>query len=106
MTFRPPHCVLPYSGSSGGQGCKKGRLDGCLLPITLPVTVGLGENTTCALNVLVPVPASGGGWRPCAQGLKFRTSQFRIRRSPFSRALVDLYDPFSVFEAMVVIGFW
>ena len=33
-------------------------------------------------------------------------SQFRIRRSLFSRALADSDDPFSVFEVMVVITFW
>jgi len=43
-TFRPPRCALSCSDSSGGQGCKKGRLDGCLLPITLPVAIGLGGN--------------------------------------------------------------
>jgi len=73
-TFRPSCCALQFSGLSGGQGCKKERLDGCLLPITLPVTVGLSENATGALNALVPVPASGGGRRPCAQGLLIRTS--------------------------------
>ena len=103
MTFRPPHCVLPYSGSSGGQGCKKGRLDGCLLPITLPVTVGLGENVAGTLNDLVPVPASGGWRRPCARGLLIRMSQFRIRRLPFTRAIADSHDHFSTFKAMVVV---
>ena len=75
-TFRPPCCALPYSDSFGGQGCKKERLDGCLFPITLPVTVRLGENAAGALNALVPVPASGGGRRPCARGLSIRTSLF------------------------------
>ena len=79
-TFHPPCCALSCSDSSGGQGCKKGRLDGCLLPITLPVTVGLGENATSALNALVPVPASGGG----AASLRSR--------------LVDSYELVSVFD--------
>jgi len=105
-TFRPYHYALPSSGSSGGQGCKKGRLDGCLLPITLPVTVGLGENTAGTLNALVLVPASGGGWRPCSRGLLICTSLSRIRQLSFSQAWVDSHDPFSVFEAMVVIAFW
>ena len=65
-TSRSSRCALPCSGSSDGQGCKKGRLDGCLLPVTLPVTVGLGENAAGALNALVPVPTLGGGWRPYA----------------------------------------
>ena len=43
-TFRPPRCALSCSDSSGGQGYKKERLDGCLLRITLPVAVGLGGN--------------------------------------------------------------
>ena len=48
------------------------------------MTHGLGENATGALNALVPVPASGGGRRPCA------------------RALVDSQDALSVFVATVV----
>jgi len=104
-TFQPSRCALPCSGLSGGQGCKKERLDGCLLPITLPMTVGLRENMAGALNALVPVPASGGGRRPCARGLLIRTSQFCIRRLPYSRALVDSHDPSSMFEAMVDIVF-
>jgi len=75
-TFRPPRCALPCSGSFGGQGCKKERLDECLFPITLPMTDGLGENAAGALNALVPVPASGDGRRPCARGLSIRTSLF------------------------------
>jgi len=82
-TFRPSCCALRRSGSSGGQGCKKGRLDGYLLPITLPVTVGLGENAEGALNALVPVSASGGERRPCARGLLIRMSQF-----PYSTVVV------------------
>ena len=70
------HRALLHSGSSDGQGCKKGRLDGCLLPISFPVTVGLGENATGALNALVPVPAAGGGRHDCARGSSIRTSQF------------------------------
>ena len=85
MMSRLSHCALPYSGSSRGQGCKKERLDGCLFPITLPVTAGLGENAAGTLNALVPVPASGGGRRPCSLGLLIRTSQFRIRRPPSSQ---------------------
>ena len=106
MTFRPSHCALPYSSSSSGQGCKKGRLDGCLLPITLPVTIGLGENMAGALNALVPILASGGGRRPCARGLLIRTSQFRIRRLPFTRAIADSHDHFSALETMVVVTLW
>jgi len=88
------------------EAAKNGGLDGCLLPITFPMTVGLGESTAGALNALVPVPASGGGWRPCAQGLSIRTSHFRIRRSLSGRASIDLRDPCSVFEAMVGTTFW
>jgi len=71
-----------------GKAAKKERLDGCLLPITLPVTVGLGENVAGALNALVPVPASGGGRRPCA-----------------SRP-VDSYEPVSVFGSRCSIEPW
>ena len=75
-TSRSSRCAPPCSGSFDGQGCKQGRLDGCLLPVTLPVTVGLGENAAGALNALVPVPASGGGRCPCARDPSIRTSQF------------------------------
>ena len=102
MTFRPSRYALPYSSSSGGQGYKKGRLDGCLLPITLPVTVGFGENTAGTLNALVPVPALGGGRCPCARGLLIHTSQFCIQRLLFSRAIADSHDHFSAFEAMLI----
>jgi len=102
MTFRPSRYALPYSSSSGGQGYKKGRLDGCLLPITLPVTVGFGENTAGTLNALVPVPALGGGRCPCALGLLIHTSQFCIQRLLFSRAIADSHDHFSAFEAMAL----
>ena len=78
-------------------------LDGCLLPITFPVTVGLGENMVGALNALAPIPATGGGLRPCAQGVSIRLSRFRIQRLLFSRSYVVSHDPLSVFEAMVDI---
>jgi len=81
---------------------QKERQDGCLFPITLPVTDGLGENTAGALNALVPVPASGGGWRPCARGLSIRTSLFPYSRVVGSRASDDSHDALSVFEATVV----
>jgi len=106
MMSRLSHCALPYSGSSRGQGCKKGRLDGCLLPITLPVSVRLGKDVAGTLNALVPVPTSGGGQRPCARGLLIRTIQFHIRWSPAARAPIDSHDPFSVFEAMVGGTLW
>jgi len=85
--FQPSPCTLPHSGSFGGEGCKKERLDVCLFPITLPVTVGLGDNAAGALNALVPVPASGGRRRPCARGRSIRTSLFSystvvVRSSP------------------------
>ena len=80
---------------------QKERQDGCLLPITLPVTGGLGENTVGALNALVPAPASGGGWRPCARGLPIRTSPFSYSTVVGARALVDSQDALSVFVATV-----
>ena len=77
-----------------------------MLHITLPVTVGFGENAAGALNALIPIPASGGGRSPCTRDLLIRMSQIRIQRLPFSRAIADSHDHFSVFEAMVVITFW
>jgi len=73
-----------------------------LFPITLPMTGGLGENAADALNALVPVPASGGGWRTCARGLPIRTSLFLYSTVAGARALVDSQDALSVFVATVV----
>jgi hypothetical protein len=66
------------------------------------VTDGLGENTADALNALVPVPASGGGRRPCARGLPIRTSLFPYSTVAGARSLIDSQDALSVFETMVV----
>jgi len=73
-----------------------------LFPITLPVTNRLGGNVAGALNALVPVPASGGGQRPCTQGLSIRTSLFPYSTVAGARALVDSQDALSVFVATVV----
>ena len=73
-----------------------------MFPITLPVTGGLGENAAGVLNALVPVPVSGGGWRPCARGLPIRTSLFPYSTVAGARALVDSQDALSVFVATVV----
>ena len=62
----------------------------------------LGENTTGALNALVPVRASGGGWRPCARRLLGRTRLFSYSTVAGARALIDSLDAFSVFEAAVI----
>jgi len=66
------------------------------------VTYGLGENTAGALNALVPVPASGGGRRPCARRLPIRSSLFPYSTVTGARALIDSQDALSVFEAMAV----
>ena len=62
----------------------------------------LGENTTGALNALVPVRASGGGRRPCARRLLVRSSLFPYSTVVGARALIDSLDALSVFEAAVV----
>ena len=85
---------------------QKGRQDGCLFPITLPVTDGFGENAAGALNALVPMPASGGGRRPCARGLPIRTSLFSYSTVAGAQALVDSQDALSMFVAMVVEDHW
>ena len=72
------------------------------IPITLPVTGVLGENTTGALNDLVPMRASGGGRRPCARRFPVRTSLFPYSTVAHAQALIDSLDAFSVFEAVVV----
>jgi hypothetical protein len=81
---------------------QKERQDGRWSPITLPVTVGLGENTAGAFNALVPVPMSGGGRRPYARGLPVRTSPLPYSTVAGARALVDSQDAISVFEVTVV----
>ena len=62
----------------------------------------LGENATGALNALVPVPASGGGRRPCAQRLPIRSSLFPYSTVAGARTLIDSQDALSVFETMAV----
>ena len=64
----------------------------------LPVTDGLGENAAGGLNALVPVPASGGGRRPCARGPPIRMSPFPYSTVVGARSLVDSCDALSVFE--------
>ena len=64
------------------------------------MTNGLGENAAAALNALVPVPAPGGGQRPCAQGLSFRTSLFPYSTVASGRAPVGSHNALSVFEAV------
>ena len=66
------------------------------------MTCGLGENASGALNALVPVPASGGGKRPCARRLPIRSSLFPYSTVTGGRALVDSLDVLSVFKAMAV----
>ena len=62
----------------------------------------LGENTTGALNALVSVRASGGGWRPCARRLLIHSSLFPYSTLVGARALIDSLDTLSVFEAVAV----
>jgi len=76
--------------------------DGCLFPVTLPVTGGLGENATGALNALVPVPASGSRRRPCARRLPIRSSLFPCLMVSGARVPIDSQDALSVFETMAV----
>jgi len=66
------------------------------------MTCWLGENAVRALNALVPVPASGGGWRPYASRLLIRSILFPYSTVACARALVDSQDALSVFEAAAV----
>ena len=66
-------------GRSAGR-LQKDRWDGCLFPITPPVTCALGGEASGAFNAPARVRASGGGRRPCARRLLVRVSLFRIRR--------------------------
>ena len=62
----------------------------------------LGENATGTLNLLVLVPVSGGGRCPCARHPPIRSSLFPYSTVAGARALTDLLDAISVFEAAVV----
>ena len=62
----------------------------------------LGENTTGALNAPIPVPASGGGRRPCARRLSIHSSLFPYSTVAGARAVIDSLDTLSVFEVAVV----
>ena len=66
------------------------------------MTGGLGENATGALNALAPVPALGGGRRPCARRHLIRSSLFPCSTVAGARALIDSQDALSVFETMAV----
>jgi len=66
------------------------------------VTDGLGENAAGALNALVPMPASGGGRRPCVRGLSIRTNLFPYSTVAGGGASVGSHDALSVFEAVDV----
>ena len=66
------------------------------------MTCVLGENTTGTLNALAPVPASGGGRRPCARRLRIRSSLLPYSTVAGARALFDSLDTLSVFEAATV----
>ena len=66
------------------------------------MTDGLCENAAGALNALVLMPASGGGRRPCTQGLPIHTILFPYSTVAGARALVDSLDALSVFVATVV----
>ena len=64
----------------------------------------LGGKATGALNALAPVRASGGGRRPCVRRLLIRSSLCPYSTVVSARALIDLLDVLSVFEAAVVDG--
>jgi len=89
-----------------GKAAKKERLDRCLLPITLPVTVGLGENVAGTLNALVLVPASHGGRRPCARGLLIPTSRFPYSMVVIRSSLGRFARRSLRVRAMVVVSSW
>ena len=85
-----------------GKAAKKERWDGCLFPITLPVTSVLGGKTTGALNALALVRASGGVQCPCARRFPTRSSPFPYSTAASAQPLVDSLDAISVFEAVDV----
>jgi len=52
--------------------------------------------------LLIPAPALGGGWRPCARGLPIRMSLLPYSTAAGAQASIDSQDALSVFEATVV----
>ena len=73
-------CVELYVCPSWGIKLEKFGFDGCLFPIMLPITVGLGGSIADELNALAFVPAIGG---------RIHSSHYRIRRS-------QLVEPLSI----------
>ena len=66
------------------------------------MTCVLGENAIGALNALVPVPALGGGRRPCTRRLSICSSLLPYSTVAGARALIDSLDTLSIFEAAVI----
>ena len=83
---------------------QKERWDGCLFPITLPVTCVLGGEASGAFNAPARVRASGGGRRPCARRLLLRMNLFLYSTVTSARPLIDSLDAISVFEVAAVDG--
>jgi len=88
-------------GRSVGR-LQKDRWDGCLFPITPPVTRVLGGEAPGAFNAPARVRASGGGRRPCARRLPVRMSLFPYLTVTSVRPMIDSLDAISVFEVAVV----
>ena len=81
---------------------QKERRDGCLFPITLPVTSVLGGKAAGAFNAPALVRVSVGGQCPCTRRLLVRSSLSPYSTVAGARPLSDSFDAFSVFEAVVV----
>ena len=96
--------VLTCPGLFGWGRLQKERWDGCLFPITLPVTSVLGGKMAGALNALALVRVSGGGQCPCARRFPTRSSLFPYSTAASTRPLIDSLDAISVFEAADVDG--
>jgi len=62
-------CWVVLFSNSEDKARKSGDLTGACSPITLPVTIELGESMLVALNALAPVLAIGGGECFCADSL-------------------------------------
>jgi len=98
--------VMGYHVCYTVSSCTFVHFNGCLFPITFPVTVGLGGSMEDALNALASVLATGGGRRFCA-----RDPSIRLRHFPYStvvvrRAFVHSQDLAPVSEAAVDIELW
>jgi len=88
-------------GRSAGR-LQKDRWDGCMFPITPPVTCVLGGEASGAFNAPARVRVSGGGQCLCARRCPIRSSPLPYSTVFGARPPIDSLDAISIFEAKAV----